>query len=94
LSAGDYVIWGAVAIDRSVDTATYTVDFYDNATSTLLPISSGWMGAKHHEANASDSQVLQAQVRLTAPLSFYLQSTGSSGTIKADGTYLMILEIK
>lgn len=94
LSAGDYVIWGAVAIDRSVDTDTYTVDFYDDATSTLLPISSGWMGAKHHEVDASDSQVLQAQVRLTSPLSFYLQSTGSSGTVKADGTYLIILEVK
>jgi hypothetical protein len=51
------------------------------------------MGAKHHEANASDSQVLQAQVRLTAPFSFYLHSAGASGTIKADGTYLIILEV-
>jgi hypothetical protein len=93
LGAGDYVIFGAVAIDRSSNTATYVVDFYDNSTSTQLPISSGWMGAKSVEVNGSNSQVLQAQLRLTSSVSFYLYSVGASGTIKADGTYLIILEV-
>jgi|DEB0MinimDraft_3_1074331.scaffolds.fasta_scaffold00463_8 hypothetical protein len=93
LQAGDYVIFGAVAIDRSLNTDSYVVDFYDNSTSTILPISDGWMGAKSVEQFASDSQVLQAQVRLTSSLSFYLYSVGASGTIKADGTYLIILEV-
>jgi len=93
LQAGDYVIFGAVAIDRSLNTDTYVVDFYNDSTSTILPISAGWMGAKSAEIYGSDSQVLQAQVRLTSPLSFYLYSVGASGTIKADGTYLIILEV-
>jgi hypothetical protein len=93
LQAGDYVIFGAVAINRSLNTDSYVVDFYDNSTSTILPISDGWMGAKSVEEFASNSQVLQAQVRLTSSLSFYLYSVGASGTIKADGTYLIILEV-
>ena len=93
LQAGDYVIFGAVAIDRTLNTDSYVVDFYDNSTSTLLPISDGWMGAKSAESTGSDSQVLQAQVRLTSSLSFYLYSVGASGPIQADGTYLIILEV-
>jgi hypothetical protein len=93
LQAGDYVIFGAVAIDRSLNTDSYVIDFYNNATSTKLPMADGWMGAKSVQTDESDSQVLQAQVRLTSPLSFFLYSVGSSGTIKADGTYLIILEV-
>ena len=93
LQAGDYVIFGAVAIDRNLNSDDYVVDFYDNTTSTLLPISDGWMGAKSAQHSGSGSQVLQAQVRLTSPLSFYLYSVGASGTIKADGTYMIILEV-
>jgi hypothetical protein len=93
LTAGTYIIYGAVAIDKTTVTDAYTVDFYDDATSTKLPISDGWMGSQSAELYSSNSQLLQAHLELTSSISFYLVSTGASGTLKADGVYLMILEL-
>jgi len=93
LAAGQYIINGSIAIDRTDLATDYSVDFYDNSDSSLLPISEGWMGSQSMTSTTSDSLVLQAQVSLTTSVSFYLQGTGSAGTQKAVGTSLVILEL-
>lgn len=93
LAAGEYIINGSIAIDRTDTTTDYAIDFYDNSDSSLLPISEGWMGSQSMTLSTSDSIVLQAQVSLTTSVSFYLQGTGSAGTQKAVGTSLVILEL-
>lgn len=93
LEAGNYIIYGSVAIDKTTTDDTYTMSFYDNATSTELTISDGWMSAATSDINNSGSLLMQAHLELLSPVSFYVESTGASGTLMADGVYLMIMEL-
>ena len=93
LKAGTYIIYGSVAIDKTTNTDTYDIKFIDNATSTELTIADGWMSAQSVTISTSGSMLLQAHLELLSSVSFRLESTGASGTLKADGVYLMILEL-
>lgn len=100
LQPGDYMIHGSVAIDRTDTADAYSVMFYDNATSTPLAVSDGWFFANTSAAGdptsttfTSGSITLLAQVELSSAVSFYLRSDGASGTLVADGSQLIIMEL-
>jgi len=93
LTAGNYIIYGSVAIDKNTTDDTYTMSFYDNATSTELTIADGWMGASTCDVNNSGSLLMQAHLELSSSVSFYVVSTGATGTLRADGVYFIIMEL-
>ena len=97
LAAGDYVIQGTVAIDRNTtsSTDTYEVEFVDPSTSTAYSESDGYFSASTQADDSSGSLVLQAHLELATAQTFVTRATGlgASGTFKADGCYLIIMEV-
>jgi len=97
LAAGDYVIQGTVAIDRNTtgSTSTYVVDFVDPVTSTAYSESDGYFSASTQSNGSSGSLVLQAHLELATAQTFVTRATGTgaAGTFKADGCYLIIMEV-
>lgn len=93
LTAGNYIIIGSVAINKTNNEDTYTMNWFDAATNTELTIADGWMSASTCDVTNSGSLLMQAHLELTSSASFYLKSTGASGTLVNDGVYLIILEL-
>lgn len=97
LAAGDYVIQGTVAINRNTtnSTDTYEVEFVDPSTSTAYSESDGYFSASTQADDSSGSLVLQAHLELATAQTFVTRATGlgAAGTFKADGCYLIIMEV-
>src|SRR5210317_720907 len=97
LAAGNYVIQGTDAIDRTTTsgTSTYDVDFVDPSTSTAYSDSDGYFSASTQSDERSGSLVLQAHLELTSAQTFVTRATGlgAAGTFKADGCHLIIMEV-
>jgi hypothetical protein len=97
LAAGDYVIQGTVAIDRNstAQNATYVVSFVDPSTGTAYAESDGYFSASTQSDISSGSLVLQAHLELSSAQTFVTRATGTgaAGTFKADGCYLIIMEV-
>jgi hypothetical protein len=97
LAAGNYVIQGTVAIDRNTttNTDTYVVNFVNPSTNTAYSESDGYFSASTQADDSSGSLVLQAHLELSSSQTFVTRATGSgaNGTFKADGCYLIIMEV-
>lgn len=92
LTAGEWIINGCVALDRTDTLTSYQVNFRDGSQ-TVLTEADGWMDSVSIAADTASSLVLQARLILTSSTTFELYATGSAGSIKADGTHLWILEL-
>lgn len=92
LSAGEWVIQGVVAVERTDKTTSYQVQFRDT-TSTELVEADGWMDGQSVTADVAASLVFQARVILDSSVTFHLFVNGSAGDIKADGTHMIIMEM-
>lgn len=93
LEAGEWVIQGSVAVDRTSTTSSYQVQFRDASTSTELVEADGWMDGYSMTADVAPSLIFQARVVLTSSLTFDVYINGSAGDVKADGTHLIIMEM-
>jgi type 1 fimbria pilin len=93
LTPGDYVINGNLAIERNSTTDYYSVNFYDNSDNSLLVEADGFFDAITWDANDTGSLVFQAQVSLSASLSFYMKSAIAAGDVLADGSSMTIMEL-
>lgn len=92
LLPGEYVINGCVAVERTVLTTSYAVNFRDSLGTTLTE-ADGWMDSQTMGEALAGSQVLQARVILSSALTFETYITGSAGDIKGNGSHLIILEL-
>ncbi|MCH9835684.1 hypothetical protein K0U83_08460 [bacterium] len=97
LAAGDYVIQGTVAIDRTsiALNAEYTATFTDPSSGSALTESDGYFSASTQGDDKSGSLVLQAQLELVSSQTFVtrVSGVGAAGTFKADGCCLIIMEV-
>lgn len=91
LIQGEYYLQGSVAIDRTSDTSTYDARFYDANTNVELVESDGFHNAISQGYRETGSNVFQAHLVLSAPTSFYMRSSGSDGTVKADSSSIFIV---
>ena len=97
LAAGDYVIQGTVAIDRTsiALNAEYTATFTDPSSGSALTESDGYFSASTQGDDKSGSLVLQAQLELVSSQTFVtrVSGVGAAGTFNADGCCLIIMEV-
>lgn len=86
-----YFIFGTVAVDRTSITTPYSVKWYDTG-GTEITESSGACDARTSENQVTESTVCQLIVEPTSDTDYDLKVESSAGDVKADGTYLMIME--
>jgi hypothetical protein len=86
-----YFIFGTVAIDRTSITASYSIKWYNNAGVELTE-AAGACDARTSANQLTESMLCQLIVEPSSDTDYDLKVQSAAGDIKADGTYLMIME--
>lgn len=87
-----YWCFGNIAIDRDSTTTTYEASFF-NTSGTELTAEQGNFNSALSQGADAESRIVQLVLNPTSQTDLDLKVTGETGTLKSDGSHLIIIEM-
>jgi hypothetical protein len=87
-----YWCFGTAAIDRDSDTTNYDASFF-NTSGTELTAEQGNFKSSCAQGNNAESRSSQLVFNPTSQTDYDFKVTGETGTLKSDGSHLIIIEM-
>lgn len=88
----NYWCFGTIAIDRDSVTTNYTASFFNTSGTELTAEEGNFNSALSLGADA-ESRIYQLVHKPTSQTDLDLKVTGETGTLKSDGSHLIIIEM-